>query len=63
MGSARQKYICQSQSLNLFFSAEEDERWISHIHKLAFESNVKALYYITTLTGVQASRDCVACEG
>jgi len=63
MAAARQNFICQSQSLNLFFSADEDEAWISHIHKLAFENNIKALYYITTMTGVQTSRDCLACEG
>jgi len=63
MAAARQNFICQGQSLNLFFSADEDEAWISHIHKLAFENNIKALYYITTMTGVQTSRDCLACEG
>jgi len=63
MASARQNFICQSQSLNLFFSANEEEAWIAHIHKKAFESNIKALYYVTTMTGIAPSRDCVACEG
>jgi len=63
MAAVRQNFICQSQSLNLFFSAEEEEAWISHIHKMGFENNIKALYYITTMTGVQPTRDCLACEG
>lgn len=63
MGAVRQNFISQSQSLNLFFSSEESEKWISHIHKLSFENNIKALYYITTMTGVQPNRDCIACEG
>ncbi|RMG29891.1 MAG: ribonucleoside-diphosphate reductase, partial [Methanobacteriota archaeon] len=63
MAAARQNFVCQSQSLNLFFSADEEERWISHVHKLAFDSNIKALYYVTTMTGVQPNRDCLSCEG
>lgn len=65
LASQRQKYICQSQSLNLFFSADEDEEVISRVHKMAFlDPNIKSLYYMRTLAGVQASSgECVACEG
>lgn len=65
LASVRQKYICQGQSLNLFFDAEEDEAYIAQLHKEAFlDENIKGLYYIRTLAGVQASKDeCVACEG
>lgn len=60
--SQRQPYICQGQSINTFFSAEEDPAWISHIHKKAFENdNILGLYYITTLAGVHASKECEAC--
>jgi ribonucleoside-diphosphate reductase alpha chain len=65
LASARQPYICQGQSLNLFFAADESEEYISQIHKEAFlDKNIKSLYYMRTLRGVQASKDvCLACEG
>lgn len=63
LASQRQKYVSQSQSLNLFFSSDEDPAWIGHIHKMAFEDpNIISLYYITTMSGVQASKDCEACQ-
>jgi len=61
--SARQKHLCQGQSINLFFAADEDPAWISHIHKLAFEDpHIIGLYYITTLAGVHGSRECESCQ-
>lgn len=65
MADVRQKYICQAQSINLFFDSNEKEEYISHIHQLAFKSkNIKSLYYIRSLAGVQAAKgECVACEG
>lgn len=63
--SARQPRICQGQSLNLFFDADEDEGWIMEVHREAFlDQNVKQIYYMRTMAGVQASKgECVACEG
>ncbi len=65
LASARQRYICQSQSLNLFFDADEDEEYIMQVHKQAFlDPEIKGLYYMRTKAGVQASKeDCIACEG
>lgn len=65
LAAARQPYICQAQSLNLFFDADEDEGYISAVHKEALlNPNIKSLYYMRTKAGVQASRgECVACEG
>lgn len=65
LASARQKYICQSQSLNLFFDADESEEHIAQIHKMAFlDPMIKGLYYMRTKSGVQASKgECIACEG
>lgn len=61
--AARQKYLDQGQSINLFFAADEDPAWISHIHKQAFENpNILGLYYITTLAGVHGSRECESCQ-
>jgi len=65
MAAARQQYIDQAQSINLFFDADEDEAYISEIHKEAFLNPwIKSLYYLRTKAGVKASRgDCLACEG
>lgn len=63
LASARSRYIDQWQSLNLFFSANEDPKWIAEVHKEAFEDpNILALYYVYTQAGVQASKgECEAC--
>lgn len=65
LASARQQYIDQAQSINLFFDANEDEAYISEIHKEAFlDPNIKSLYYMRTKAGVKASKgECLACEG
>ena len=63
--SARQKHIDQSQSLNLFFDADEKEEYISEVHQAALlDENIKALYYMRSMAGVHASKgECEACEG
>ena len=65
LAAARQPYICQAQSLNYFFDADEDEAYISEVHKEALlNPHIKSLYYMRTKAGVQASKDsCEACEG
>lgn len=65
LAAARQPRICQGQSLNLFFAADEDEEWIMQVHREAFlNPNIKQVYYMRTMAGVQASKgECVACEG
>ncbi|QKN85127.1 ribonucleotide reductase [Vibrio phage Cody] len=65
LAAARQPRICQGQSLNLFFDADEDEEYILEVHQAAFTNeNIKQLYYMRTMAGVQASKgECVACEG
>lgn len=63
LASARKKYIDQWQSLNLFFSADEDPAWIAEVHSEAFcDENILGLYYVYTQAGVQASTgECLAC--
>jgi ribonucleoside-diphosphate reductase alpha chain len=65
LASARQKFICQGQSINLFFSADEDEAYISSVHKAAFlDPRLKALYYIRSEAGVTGSNgECESCSG
>lgn len=63
LASSRAIYIDQWQSLNLFFSADEDPNWIAEVHQEAFtDPNILALYYVYTQAGVQASKgECEAC--
>ena len=65
LASVRQKYICQAQSLNLFYPAETTEEEISRVHKIAFKDKyIKSLYYLRSEAGVRGSDgECVACEG
>jgi ribonucleoside-diphosphate reductase alpha chain len=62
--SDRQSFICQGQSINLFFGAEDPEEYISAVHKAAFkDKNILSLYYVRTKAGVSASSgECVACH-
>lgn len=65
LASSRQRFIDQAQSINLFFSANESEEYISEVHKMAFKDPyIKSLYYIRSERGVKVSKnECVACEG
>lgn len=64
LASARQQFICQGQSLNLFFDADEDEEYMMEIHQEAFlDENIKGLYYMRTAAGISASKgECLACQ-
>jgi ribonucleoside-diphosphate reductase alpha chain len=63
----RQKYICQSQSLNLFFPFDVDALYFNQVHIKAWELGVKTLYYCKSTSGLkglqQESEDCLSCEG
>ncbi len=41
----RQKYICQAQSLNVFFASNVEKRVLHDIHFAAWKKGVKSLYY------------------
>lgn len=65
MASTRAQYLDQWQSLNLFFAADADPKYIARVHKLAFEDErILALYYIYTMAGVQGATEgeCLACQ-
>jgi ribonucleotide reductase alpha subunit len=64
LAAARQIYIDQSQSLNLFFSSEEEEEWISEVHEYAFNNPmIMSLYYCYSKAGIVASKDeCESCS-
>jgi ribonucleoside-diphosphate reductase alpha chain len=50
----RQKYLCQSQSLNLFFQNPISGRYLQEVHKLAWQKGVKSLYYVRSTAPIQA---------
>jgi ribonucleoside-diphosphate reductase alpha chain len=65
----RQRWIDQSQSVNLFFASNSTPQYIHEVHLAAWEEGLKTLYYLRTegvLRGDLASRskaECSACEG
>ena len=64
----RQRYIDQTQSLNLSFDVYDSPKWINQVHFEAWKLGVKTLYYLRTdsvIKGDLGSRmaDCVACDG
>lgn len=44
----RQQYVCQAQSLNLFFSSRLDKKTFHDVHMSAWKLGVKCLYYVRT---------------
>jgi len=46
MAADRQKEICQSQSLNVFFPANVSKQELHAVHMMAWKKKVKTLYYL-----------------
>ena len=46
MAADRQEYICQSQSLNVFFPANVSKQELHATHMMAWKRGVKTLYYL-----------------
>ena len=44
----RQKFICQGQSVNLFFPAGSNKAYVNKVHLSAWEKGLKGLYYLRT---------------
>ena len=44
----RQKYICQGQSVNIFFPAGADKAYVNQVHLRAWKEGLKGLYYLRT---------------
>jgi ribonucleoside-diphosphate reductase alpha chain len=62
----RQKYICQAQSLNLFFQPPLSGQYINQVHLAAWEQGCKSLYYLRSDSAIKATKvsqeDCEACQ-
>ena len=44
----RQKYICQGQSVNVFFPAGAPKSYVNKVHLKAWKEGLKGLYYLRT---------------
>jgi ribonucleoside-diphosphate reductase alpha chain len=75
--AARQEFICQSQSVNLFFPPDVNKGDLHNVHMLAWAKNMKTLYYLRSEAISRADNvsnkikreiifeqsDCLSCEG
>ena len=52
----RQKFICQGQSVNLFFPAGTDKSYVNAVHLRAWKKKLKGLYYLRTNSGAAAEK-------
>lgn len=52
----RQQFICQGQSVNLFFPAGADRHYVLMTHIKAWKEGLKGLYYLRTTAGVDADK-------
>ena len=75
----RQEWICQGQSVNLFFPAGSDSNYVNAVHLSAFKKKLKGLYYLRTNAGVVGEKvsekverkslkdyqidECMSCQG
>lgn len=75
----RQQYICQGQSVNLFFPAGSNANYVNAVHLSAWKKRLKGLYYLRSNAGVTADKvsekverktlkdfsleECLSCQG
>lgn len=75
----RQPYICQGQSVNLFFPKGAQRSYVNSVHLKAWKDKLKGLYYLRTdgakaeqvsaqvtrvaLSDTINNEECVACQG
>ncbi|APC96250.1 ribonucleoside-diphosphate reductase subunit alpha [Francisella frigiditurris] len=54
LGGERQRYLCQGQSLNIFFPAGASRAYLHKVHFNAWKYGCKGLYYLRTETSNRA---------
>lgn len=73
----RQPYICQGQSVNLFFPANSHKKYIHDVHLAAWEKKLKGLYYLRSESAQRSevvskqierirrpeAEECFSCQG
>jgi ribonucleotide reductase alpha subunit len=47
----RQEFICQGQSVNLFFPSGTEKSYVNKVHLKAWSDGLKGLYYLRTTAG------------
>jgi len=52
----RQEFICQGQSVNVFFPSGTDKTAVNQVHLKAWKEGLKGLYYLRTTSGVTAEK-------
>lgn len=52
----RQPFICQGQSVNLFFPAGSEKAYVNKVHLDAYLKGLKGLYYLRTTAGRTADK-------
>jgi len=52
----RQTFICQGQSVNLFFPSGSPKSYVNAVHLRAWKEGLKGLYYLRTNAGVTADK-------
>jgi len=74
LAAERQKFIDQGQSINIFFPANSDPKYINQVHLEAATSGLKSLYYLRSTSVLKAEQnsnavykreltECTWCEG
>lgn len=77
--ATRQEFICQGQSVNLFFPPESERSYVNSVHLRAWNKGLKGLYYYRTSSitsaeqvGIKVKREsmkeqpeeeCLSCQG
>lgn len=77
--SVRQQWLCQGQSVNLFFPAGTEKNYVNLVHLAAWTKKLKGLYYLRTSAGVTGEavstkierkalqdykiEECLSCQG
>lgn len=60
LAAERQPYICQAQSLNLFFPSNVHKADLHEVHHRAWRKHLKSCYYLRSQSAQQAENDVVA---
>ncbi len=52
----RQPFICQAQSLNVFFPTPISGKYLNDVHMLAWKTGVKTMYYLRSAAPIEAEK-------
>jgi ribonucleoside-diphosphate reductase alpha chain len=52
----RQPFICQAQSINVFFPTPISGKYLHDVHFLAWKAGMKSLYYLRSAAPIEAEK-------